>query len=276
MIITNEDFSFISEMLRKETAIVLDESKKYLAESRLKQLVISENLTDVETLIQSIKLANTAKTLILKKKVIDSLTTNETYFFRDPAAFELLSSPVLKSIASKNGALKKIKIWSAACSTGQEAYSILIHLLEFHPEFVDWDVTMPGTDISDQVLEKAKNGIYLENEVRRGLPPELVNAYFELNDKSYQLKKELRSKAEFRQFNLAGPWDRLPAFDIIFLRNVMIYFDRNVKIKMLEDCAKRLTPDGFLFLGSTETTLGLTDKFEKVAAQGGCFKKSGK
>ena len=267
------DFDFLSNFVESRSGIVLHKEKAYLVESRLSPVLKSEGFSSLGDLILRLRWQASGD---LVDKVIDAMTTNETFFFRDNPPFEALKTGIIKDLMKKRESVKTLNIWSAACSSGQEPYSISILLREHFPTLNDWTIRILGTDISDDVLEKADAGIYSAFEVSRGLSDTLVNRYFEPVDTRWKVRKSLRDRVEFKKLNLKDSFSEIPKMDVIFLRNVLIYFKHEVKRDIVNRITDRLMPDGYLFLGQSETAKTLSDSLEPVnIAQASCFVKSG-
>ncbi|MCB0309768.1 MAG: protein-glutamate O-methyltransferase CheR [Bdellovibrionales bacterium] len=269
MAIQVEDFRYISELVRNEAAIVLETGKEYLVETRLGPIVTQEGLGDISALVKALK---ENPLLILRQKVVDALTTNETSFFRDVEPFDVLREVVLPDLIERRKAQRKMRIWCAAASTGQELYSIAMIIRENFPELLNWDLRIQGTDINQDVLDKAKSGVYNQMEVNRGLPAKLLIKYFEKEGKLWKIKSELREMIKFSRLNLIKPWGFMEKTDIIFVRNVLIYFDRETKQEIFKKMKAIFASDGYLFLGAAETTLGIDESFQRHAVKkGGCY-----
>ena len=207
--------------------------------------------------------------------MVDALTTNETTFFRDVEPFELLRTELLPALIKTRQLSKRLSIWYAASSTGQEPYSVSMLIREHFPELASWTIDQVATDLSRPVLDRARAGAYSQLEVNRGLPVKLLVRYFDKRGLEWQLKDHIRSMVNFQELNLNGvwPWPCLPQFDIVFIRNVMIYFDVPDKQKILGRIYDRLRPDGYLFLGAAETTMNLDDRFTRLPVnRAGCYK----
>jgi len=269
MSLLENDFLFVSEMVRREAAIVLEKGKEYLVESRLAPLVQKGGYADIADMVQ--KLRDNGE-VVLKGKIIDALTTNETSFFRDMKPFEMLQKEVFPQLIEERKSTRTLNIWCAAASTGQEIYSICMVLREHFPELEGWDVKITGTDICQEVLDKAERGIYSQIEVNRGLPASMLIKYFTKNEEQWKVKDDLKSMVSFKKMNLVQPWGNLGKPDIVFMRNVLIYFDIEVKKEILGNVKKIMQPDGFLFLGAAETTLNIDDDFiRRPFERGGCY-----
>lgn len=258
---STSDFDYVRELVRKGAAIVLESTKEYLVEARLVPLARKEGFGSLAELVAKLRCEQESP---LHRKVIDAMTTNETLFFRDIHPFELLRTTVLPELQASRAGTRQLRIWSAACSTGQEPYTIAMLLREHFPQLLDWRTEILATDLSTEVLEKARKGAFGQIEVNRGLPAKLMVKYFAQNGIDWQLKDEVRRMVDFRELNLAAPWPMLQPFDVIFLRNVLIYFDTDTKKSILARMRSLLRPDGYLFLGAAETTMNLDDAFERV------------
>ena len=261
MSITPVEFDYLRKLMRDQTAIVLDAGKEYIAESRLAYLVSQEGFASISDLVHQLR-ANTFNGL--HRKVVNAMTNNETWFFRDVLPFQALKSRILPEIIAARTTEKTLRIWSAASSAGQEPYSIAMSLQQNFPELRQWRVQIIATDISSSVLQKAERGRYSQLEINRGLPAELLSRYFTRQGIEWEIAKEIRDKVEFRVLNLSEAWPTLPAMDIIFLRNVLIYFDVEMKKTILAKARRQLRPDGYMLMGGAETTLNLDDRFERV------------
>jgi chemotaxis protein methyltransferase CheR len=258
---TPVEFDYLRKLMAEHTAIVLDAGKEYIAESRLAQLVAQEGFGSVRELIQTLRSQSFAD---LHRKVVNAMTNNETWFFRDQVPFDALRMAVLPRLIAARAAERQLSIWCAACSTGQEPYSIAMTLREHFPELRRWKIRLLATDISTAVLERAHRGQYSRMEVNRGLPAPLLSRYFTSDGMSWAVSDELRNAIEFRTFNLAATWKEFPSCDVIFMRNVLIYFDVEKKKAILGQLRRSLRSDGYLFLGNAETTYNLDPKFERV------------
>jgi chemotaxis protein methyltransferase CheR len=260
MAITPPDFEYVADLARRTAAIVLAPGKEYLVESRLTPLAQKEGFDSLAAFISRLRLDPVSGPR--HSKVIDALTTNETLFFRDHHPFEAMKNGVLPKIIEARAATKKLTIWSAASSTGQEAYSIAMLIRETFPQLRDWSVTIVATDISPRVLQQARLGQYNKIEVNRGLPAIYLVKYFTKTDDTWTLKEEVRKMVDFRMLNLIHPFAAMPVCDIVFIRNVLIYFDTPTKQTILRNIRKQMAADGFMFLGTAETTLNLDTGFK--------------
>jgi chemotaxis protein methyltransferase CheR len=249
------DFNWVRQLLAEHAAIVLDEGKVYLVEARLPPVARAHGFTSVEELIVA---ARAGRRMALRLEIVDALTTNETSFFRDRTAWAALREEVLPELIERRRGARTLRVWSAACSTGQEPYTVAMLIHEHFPELQDWRVDILATDVSRSVLEQAQQGIFGAYELERGLPASTRSRYFARLDRGRsQICDDIRRRVRFRQLNLAGPWPALPTFDLVFIRNVLIYFDAATKQDVLSRAEARLARDGFLLLGSGESTLNL-------------------
>lgn len=257
MTISVNDFEYVRELVRDESALALNDSKQYLVETRLAPLAESQGLGSVSDLIGQLRIGAPG----LRNHVVDALATNETLFLRDLHPFDALRQDVIPAVLAANGG-RSLSMWSAAASTGQEAYSMAMLVRDHFPE-VD-DVTILATDISQTVLARAKTGSFSQLEVNRGLPASMLVKHFERHGREWQLNDDVRQMVIFRQLNLAAPFSGVPPMDVVFLRNVLIYFDDEIKSQVLGRVGKIMRPGGYLFLGGAETTYGLDDAYASV------------
>jgi chemotaxis protein methyltransferase CheR len=246
--LSRESFVRVQKLVLEQTAIVLDESKEYLVESRLAPLARAHGFADVEALCG--KLPSRSD---LRAAVVDAMTTNETSFFRDQHPFEALRTQVLPELIAQRERPRKLRIWCAACSTGQEPYSVAMLLEELGPKLAGWDITIDATDVSRSVIARAKAGRYSQLEVDRGLNQTLLARHFYRDKNEWEVRPELKRRVNFSELNLVGQWPRMQRYDIIFLRNVLIYFDAQTKRTILERVQQCAVQDGFLVLGGSET-----------------------
>ncbi len=261
MSIGSSEFDYIRSMVRAHSSIVLDNGKEYLVDQRLTPLAREEGFASIQELVGCLR-AGAFNGLHLK--VVEAMTTNETSFFRDIHPFQALRQAVLPDCISKRAAERKLNIWCAACSSGQEPYSIAMLLQEYFPSLLSWNLRLIATDISRKMLARAQLGRFNQLEVNRGLPANLLVKYFTNQGIEWQIKDVIRKMIEFQVMNLTAPWPVSPAIDIVFMRNVMIYFDVDTKKRILGKVRQLLAPDGYLFLGGAETTLNLDESFERV------------
>jgi chemotaxis protein methyltransferase CheR len=258
---TGQDFETICRLLLERSAIALEPGKEYLVESRLAPLVHQLKLSSIEELIARLR---TSADNGLHRQIVEAMVTTESSFFRDHHPFEALRKVVIPNLVIRHQSDRSLNIWCAACSTGQEPYSIAILFREHFPELAGWRISFIASDISQEVLTRARAGLYNQIEVNRGLPATLLVKYFEQHGTHWQVKPGLRSMVDFREINLALPWPALPPMDLVLVRNVMIYFDVNTKKTILGKLTRLLKPDGYLLLGGAETTFNLDDSYERV------------
>jgi chemotaxis protein methyltransferase CheR len=267
------DFQFVSQLVRQRSAIVLEPEKSYLLEARLSPLARTEGHASLEAMIAFLRAQPNNG---LHRRVVEAMTTNETSFYRDLHPFDALRTHVLPDVLKRRAAQRELTIWCAASSSGQEPYTIAMTLREHFPELASWTVRILGTDISSEMVRRSKEGKYGQLEVNRGLPAALLLKHFEKRGMEWQVKPELQRWCEFRELNLIEPWGPLPRMDIVFLRNVLIYFDVQTKRTILDNVQKVLHPWGYLFLGGAETVINLGDGFERVPVErSGCYRLKG-
>lgn len=261
MAVDAASLDYVCRLVKKHAAIVLDSSKDYLIDARLKPLAKELGFESLEHMLQSMQQREKADVVA---RVVDAMTTNETTFFRDVQPFEVLRTSVLPALITKRQSRRTLRIWSAASSTGQEAYSISMLLEEHFPQLKGWDISILATDISGSALEKAKAAKYHQLEVNRGLPARYLTKYLEREGMYFKIRDSVRKRVEFRAMNLAASWPALPTMDIVFVRNVLIYFDIDTRRSILSRTRQRLAPDGYLFVGSTETTVNIDSSFVRA------------
>jgi chemotaxis protein methyltransferase CheR len=261
MTLSSTNFSFVSRLVRQEASIILEPGKEYLVEGRLLTLArkagtqsVDEYLVQVQSRLDPV--ANHA--------IVDALTTNETSWFRDREPFQALTDTVLPTLVGARAAHRGLRIWSAACSSGQEPYSIAMLMEDALPS--GWRYEVMASDISSEMIKRAEKGEFSQVEMNRGLPAQMLVRHFERHGTAWRIAPSLRRSVTFRRLNLSSPLPSHQPFDVIFLRNVLIYFDVSTKRSVLRNVSQLLRPDGWLFLGAAETTIGVDDRFERVAA----------
>ena len=265
---TPEDFDYLRKLLRERSGLVLAVEKLYLAESRLLPVARRHGMSTLTELVGALK-AHAASALA--GEVVDAMTTNETFFFRDKVPFEHVRDTVLPALIAARAREKRIRIWCAAASTGQEPYSIAMTLKSMAPALAGFRVDILATDLVGDVLERARTGIYSQFEVQRGLPIQMLVKYFMQNSESWQIVPELRKMVQFRTLNLLNDFSPLGRFDLVFCRNVLIYFDQPAKTQVLDRLARQMPDDGYLVLGAAETVVGLTDAFKPMPDRRGLY-----
>jgi chemotaxis protein methyltransferase CheR len=261
MSIAQPHFSYLRELVRKHSAIVIDADKDYLVDGRLSPLVDREGLKSIDDLIKSLVCLPFGT---LHQNVVDAMTNNETWFFRDFQPFDALKREILPELMARNSATRKISIWSAACSAGQEPYSLAMCLREYFDQ-PGWNYSILASDLAEHILERSRRGCYSQMEVSRGLPALLLAKYFQSKGVAWELKPEIREMVTFRQINLISSWPYMPPVDVMLLRNVLIYFDVDTKKAILKKARSVLKPNGYLLLGGAESTLNLDNSFERIA-----------
>lgn len=262
MKVLETDFEYIREFALKKAAIVIDPGKEYLVESRLSPLAKQAGMETLDEYIAQMRIESSMSEM--HRSAIDALTTNETSFFRDFKPFEMLRKEILPEIIARQGASKRLNIWSAASSTGQEPYTLAMLLKEHFPVLADWSVSIIATDLSKTVLDQAKVGAYSQFEVNRGLPAPYLFKYFDQVDKKWVIKDEIRKMVNFSELNLIRAWPLFPPLDLVMIRNVLIYFDIPTKQSILKNISGCMRPEGRLLLGSSETTVNLDRKWKAI------------
>ncbi len=250
MPISPASFDYIRTLLADLSAIALEDEKKYLVETRLMPVARRAGLSSIDELVARLR---ASRDDLLRQQVVDAMATNETSFFRDQVPFETLRTTILPDLVARRENSKKLNIWSAACASGQEPYSIAMLWREHFSQLNDWRIRLLGTDISTEVLERARHGRFTNLEVQRGLPESLLQKYFRRIDANWVLDQSICSMVEFRQLNLNGNWPALPGMDVILLRNVLVYFDATTVQEILRKVRQLLRPDGYLLLGGAES-----------------------
>ncbi len=265
MKVSPEQFAFLRDLLRRRTGVVIDDSKQYLVVARLTPIVRQRAIPGLDTLVDRIRKSGDKA---LEQDVLNAMMTHETSFFRDKSPFETLQGLITEMIPRRS-AHKQLVIWSAASSTGQEPYSIAILLNERFPDLVaTWRIRIIATDISEPVLARAREGMFSDLETNRGMPPDLLRKYFRPLQGKWSIAQDCRRLVEFRHLNLNGPWPMLPPCDVIFLRNVMLYFDVPTRAALVAKMRRVLKPDGALFLGGAETMIGIDTGYDRLLGQG--------
>ncbi len=263
-----DDFAFFTKYIYDQSGIVLGADKMYLIESRLAPVARKFNLATIDLLVAQLRGPRDAN---LQREVVDAMTTNESFFFRDGKPFDQFKSLVLPQLLANRAAKKTFRIWCAAASTGQEPYTIAMILKEAATQLIGWRYEIVGTDLSSEALDRARNGVYTQFEVQRGLPIQLLVKYFKQQGDKWQIAPEIRAMVQYKKYNLLHDFGALGGFDVVFCRNVLIYFDQKTKGNILERIAKLMPPDGLLYLGGAETVLGVTEKFQPMPNQRGIY-----
>lgn len=261
-VVSAADFQLVREVVAEDAAIVLEQGKDYLVESRLLPVARRLGLPSVAELLARLRREPKGPVRTL---VLEAMTTNETSFFRDSRPFEMLAKDIFPELMVKRAAERSLTVWSAGCSSGQEAYSTAMVLHDLLGEKPGWRARIVATDISTEMLARTRAGLYTQLEVNRGLPVHRLMQFFAREGTQWRVDDTLRGLVETRLVNLAGAWPALPAMDVVLLRNVMIYFDNPTKRRILAAVRSVLRPGGYLLLGGAETTLNLDPSFERVA-----------
>jgi chemotaxis protein methyltransferase CheR len=266
--VTPSDYEYLRKLLKERSGLDLSADKQYLVESRLMPLARKASLSGIPELVQKMKSGATA----LTSEVVEAMTTNETFFFRDKIPFDHLRETVLPALIQARAARRSIRIWCAASSTGQEPYSIAMLLKEMGAALSGWRTEIVATDLSMGVLEKSRTGLFSQFEVQRGLPIQMLVKYFTQQGELWQLNADIRAMVQHRQLNLLQDFSQLGTFDVIFCRNVLIYFDQDTKIGIFDRLAKMLEADGVLALGAAESVVGISDAFRPYPERRGLYR----
>ncbi|ARJ66771.1 chemotaxis protein CheR [Magnetospirillum sp. ME-1] len=262
-----EDFDFVAKLLKDRSGLVITRDKAYLLESRLTPVARKRGLKGLDDLVSGLRTAGED----LLREVTEAMTTNESFFFRDIKPFDQFKNVVLPHLLATRATKKSFRIWSAASSSGQEAYTLAMVLKEEGAKLAGWKIEIVGTDISTEMLEKAKAGLYSQFEVQRGLPIQLLVKYFKKTAEMWQIDPAIRGMVQYREYNLLHDLKPLGQFDVVFCRNVLIYFDQPTKTRVLDNISRVMPDDGFLYLGGAETVLGISDKFKPIPDQRGVY-----
>jgi len=257
---SSAELLYVRHLLKERSALVLNVAKDYLLEARLTPLAKTEGYDSYAHLLRALM---TLPYGALHRKVVEAMTTNETTFFRDIHPFDALRTSIIPELLLRRSSERKLNIYCGASSSGQEPYSIAMLLHEHFPELATWNVSFLATDLSEKMLERCREGKYSQLEVNRGLPPHLLDKYFTRHGLDWVLADVIRNMVTFKQLNLAAAWPPLPKMDLIFLRNVMIYFQVDTKKEVFERIYRVLRPDGYLFLGCAESTMSLDNRYEQ-------------
>ncbi len=265
---TPQDRDLLYGVLKEQSGLVLTGDKDYLLESRLMPIARRHGLASVGELVAKMRLPGSTG---VKSEVVEAMTTNESFFFRDKLPFLNFTETMMPEILKTRAATKRLRIWCSAASTGQEPYSLAICLKEMSERLAGWKIEILGTDISPEVLEKAKTGLYSQFEVQRGLPINMLVDYFTQVGDMWQIDSAIRAMVNYREFNLLDGFSALGKFDIVFCRNVLIYFDQPTKSQVLDRIAAQMDPQSYLVLGAAETIIGLSDKYKSVSGKRGLY-----
>ena len=262
------EYDYLRQFLKSRSGLVLSNEKQYLIESRLLPVARKAGLQSIAALVAKLK---EPRETVLAEAVVEAMTTNESFFYRDKTPFEHFTQMMMPELLKARASSKKIRIWCAAASTGQEPYTLAMCLKEMESKLAGWRIEILGTDISNEVLDRAKAGTYTQFEVQRGLPIQLLLKYFTQQGESWTISPQLRSMVQWKKFNLLDSFASFGQFDIVFCRNVLIYFDQATKVDILGRIAKTMAPDGYLVLGAAETVVGLSDAFKPAPDRRGLY-----
>jgi chemotaxis protein methyltransferase CheR len=262
------DYDYLRKLLKERSGLVLSADKQYLVQSRLLPVARKAGAMDLSQLVQSLKQPKTERLIV---EVVQAMMTNESFFFRDKLPFEHFRDTIMPALLAARSEQRRIRIWCAAASSGQEPYSLAMALKEMGKAVAGWRIDILATDLSTEVLEKAKVGIYSQFEVQRGLPIQLLIKYFTQVGETWQIAPDIRAMVQYRPLNLLSDFSYLGPFDVVFCRNVLIYFDQETKIRVLDRISRIIERDGYLALGAAETVVGLTDRFKPVPERRGLY-----
>ncbi len=267
---TPEQFQYLRNFLKERSGLVLGEDKRYLLDSRLNPVAKEYGHATLAEMVTALRKPGSGR---LADSITEAMTINESFFFRDMTPFDNFRNFMLPHMLEERAASRRLRIWSAAASTGQEGYSLAIELLEQKSKLQGWKLEILGTDLSSEALAKARAGRYSQFEVQRGMPTSMLMKYFKQVGSEWEVQAGVKSMVEFRHFNLLKDYRALGTFDIVFCRNVLIYFDRETKSDILARMAKQMAPDAYLVLGAAETIIGLSDQFQMVKGARGLYQR---
>ncbi len=268
-----ENFVFLRRLMRQHAGVVLEDGKEYLVLARLGPLARAESWCSIDDFISHLRSRPSGA---LHRRVAEAMVTTETSFFRDVHPFETLKDVIFPDLFERRDATRTLRIWSAACASGQEAYSVAMLLKEHFSELASWRVRIVASDVSSVMIERARRGSYSQLEINRGVPTHLLTRHFERDGLEWRVTEDIRQMVEFKEVNLARPFPPLPEMDIIFARNVLIYFDEATRRDVLERLAGRLRKDGYLFVGGAETMMAYADLFYRLQIdRTSCYRRRG-
>ena len=265
---TPGEYEYLRKILKDRSGLVLSNDKQYLVESRLMPVTRKAKLSSLSELVQHMQRGNEA----LIVDVVEAMTTNETFFFRDKMPFDHFKDTIMPAMIKARAAKRSLRIWCAASSTGQEPYSIAMILKEMGSQLAGWRIEIIGTDLSKEVLEKSKAGLFSQFEVQRGLPIQMLVKYFKQTGDVWEISSEIRNMVQHKPLNLLQDFSSLGRFDVVFCRNVLIYFDGPTKGEVMDRIAGTMNPGGFLLLGAAESVVGLSQSFEATQDRRGLYK----
>jgi len=265
---TSADFAVIAAFLKERSGLIIAQDKTYLLETRLVAILRDHNLAGLPGLADHLRQPGPSP---IKNKVVDAMTTNETSFFRDNHPFDAMRQSLIPGLIDRRAGARALRIWSAACSTGQEPYSLAMMMKDHFPILAGWKVEIIATDLSPTVLDRARDGLYSTFEVQRGLPIQMLIRHFDQEEPNWRIKREIRQTVSFRPLNLLEDFSSLGQFDIVLCRNVLIYFDQPTKTRILNQITRRMAPDGALLLGGAESVFGLCDALAALPGHKGVY-----
>jgi chemotaxis protein methyltransferase CheR len=265
---TSADFAVIAAFLKERSGLIITQDKTYLLETRLATILRDHKLAGLPGLAELLRKPGPNA---VKNSVVDAMTTNETSFFRDSHPFDTMRQSVIPGLIERRASVRTLRIWSAACSTGQEPYSLAMMMKDNFPILAGWKVEIIATDLSPTVLDRAREGLYSTFEVQRGLPIQMLIRHFDQEEPYWRIKREIRQTISFRPLNLLEDFSSLGQFDIVLCRNVLIYFDQPTKTRILRDFSRRLAPDGAFLLGGAESVFGLCDALAALPGLKGVY-----
>jgi chemotaxis protein methyltransferase CheR len=266
--VTPIEYDYLRRLLKERSGLILSADKQYLVESRLLPVARRAGASSLSELVRMLKERGPESLVV---EVVEAMMTNESFFFRDKVPFDYFTGAIMPALLTARAAQRRIRIWCAAASSGQEPYSLAICLREMAAAIAGWRIEIVATDISNEVLEKARSGLYSQFEVQRGLPIQLLIKYFSQVGDNWQIAPEIRAMINYRPLNLLQDFSHLGNFDVVFCRNVLIYFDQETKIGILNRIAGVTSRDGYLILGAAETVVGLTDSFKPAPERRGLY-----
>jgi chemotaxis protein methyltransferase CheR len=262
------EYDYVCKLLKERSGLVLSSDKQYLLESRLLPIVRRLDLGSLSGLVAKLRAPGSEPLIV---QVAEAMATNESFFYRDKVPFDNFNEAIMPAFIAARANQRRLRIWCAAASTGQEPYSLAMCLKEMRHKLNGWRIDIVATDLSLEVLEKATAGVYSQFEVQRGLPVQMLVRYFTQNGDTWQISPEIRAMVQYRPFNLLRDFGPLGKFDVVFCRNVLIYFDQATKVGVFERLARVTETDGYLVLGAAETVVGLTDVFKPLAERRGLY-----
>jgi len=266
--VTPLDYDYLRKLLKERSGLMLSADKQYLVESRLLPIARRIGVPHLSDLVVKLKAPGSEPLIV---DVVEAMTTNESFFYRDKIPFDQFREVIVPGLIKARAAQRRIRIWCAAASTGQEPYSLAMILKEMAAPLAGWRTEIIATDLSNEVLEKARAGLYSQFEVQRGLPIQMLMKYFTQAGDTWQISPEIKAMVQYRPLNLLADFGHLGKFDVVFCRNVLIYFDQATKISVFERLARVTEADGYLVLGAAETVVGLTEVFKPLADRRGLY-----